>query len=68
MARTFTLTKGPFIGKELIFETDGETVKVICQKCGWFGYQTFFIKDFTEKDLYRDCDECGSSDLKIIRR
>ena len=57
------LTKGPFKGRTLVFETGGETVEVICLNCGWQEWQTFFIKDYTTKDINRNCPRCGNEEL-----
>jgi hypothetical protein len=45
-------------GETVVFETDGETVWVICSKCGWKDWQTFFIENFTENDIGRKCPDC----------
>jgi ribosomal protein S27E len=57
------LTKGPFAGMKVVAETSGTTVTVVCPVCGWQAWQTFFIRDFTEKDIGRECDECGNKNL-----
>jgi hypothetical protein len=54
------LTKGPLAGKTILFETPGTTVTVVCPECGWQDWQTFYIRDFTERDIGRKCDECDS--------
>lgn len=60
------IKKGKLKGLELIMETNGETVEVGCPKCGWSSWQIFFIKDYSEKDIGRDCPKCGNKDLIIV--
>jgi len=59
--REIVLTKGQFAGKTVVFENDGEDIYVICHKCGWKSWQTFFIDNPTELDIHRACEECGSA-------
>lgn len=58
------LTEGKFKGYTAVFETEGEEVTVYCPACGWSSWQIFFIKNYTEKDIHRDCPDCGGK-LKI---
>lgn len=54
------ITKGELKGKTAIFETEGKTVQICCQNCGYTDWQTFFIKVFGVRDIGRNCPECGS--------
>jgi len=54
------LTKGPLAGYTIEAPECEDTVEVLCTKCDWTSWQVFFIKDYTDKDLDRECPECGA--------
>jgi endogenous inhibitor of DNA gyrase (YacG/DUF329 family) len=66
--KKFKLTEGPFAGKKIIFETDGTDETVYCPICGRILRLIFFIKDYTEKDINRECPECGNLNLKFKKK
>jgi hypothetical protein len=66
--RIVKIKRGPFAGKDLVFENEGITETIICPKCGWRAWQTFYINEYTVKDIYRSCDICGNKNLVFAER
>lgn len=65
--KEYKITEGRFTGKTVVFETDGTEETVLCPICHWTGWQIFYIKDYTEKDIGRECPECGNKNLKFVK-